>query len=697
MSETTGYRPPAEVRQGGNHLQEEPSLYLRQHAHNPVDWHPWGDEALALAGRTNRPIFLSSGYSSCHWCHVMEDEVFEHDDVAEVLNRHFVSIKVDREERPVIDATYMEAVQRLTGRGGWPMSVFLTPDLEPFFGGTYVPRPQFLSLLEQIVQLWRDRPDELEEQARRLAAMIRAEPDVGAAGGLDEGLPARVVARAADAHDAEHGGFDAPMKFPVPVRWNFLLHWYRKTGDPTIEAMLTGTLEAMARGGLYDHVGGGFHRYTVDRAWTVPHFEKMLYDNAQLASLYLEAGAALGRRDHAAVGVDVLEFLDREMTGPEGAIYASYDADSGGEEGTYYVWTPPQIVEAVGKGDGPPLAALLGVTDAGNFERGTSVATRRVDPGRVADRHDRSPEEVMALFERHRDRLRAVRAGRTAPGLDRKVITAWNGLALSAFARGALATGRADFRTRAESIAAYLGGVHRATDGRLARSSDGGRVVGRGNLEDYALLGRGLVDLFQLTGEAAHLVWAGEIVDIVRHDFARRDGLWYSAPEGADAPLGRRVDLLDSVVPGGCSAMLDLILTHGAITGDTGVAEQVSRQLSKQARSIEAAGLEMAGWLDVALRLEGPLHEVVLAGDPGDAGFESLWRAVAPRLSPAVVLLPVPARGADAELAEIAPTVHGKAATDGHAAGWVCNRGSCRAPATDPLQMEVMTREGWVR
>ncbi|MBD3220650.1 DUF255 domain-containing protein [bacterium] len=697
MSETTGYRPPADVRRDGNRLQDEPSLYLRQHARNPVDWHPWGDEALALAGRTNRPIFLSSGYSSCHWCHVMEDEVFEHEDVAEVLNRHFVSIKVDREERPVIDATYMEAVQRLTGRGGWPMSVFLTPDLEPFFGGTYFPRPQFLSLLEQIVALWRDRPDELEEQARRLAASIRAEPDVRAAGELDEGWLARAVARTADAYDAEHGGFEAPMKFPVPVRWTFLLHWYRKTADPTVERMLDGTLDAMARGGLYDHVGGGFHRYTVDRDWTVPHFEKMLYDNAQLASLYLEAGAALGRADHTAVGVDVLEFLDREMTGPEGAVYASFDADSGGEEGTYYVWSPDQIAGAVGDRDGPPLAALLGVTGAGNFEHGTSVVTRRSDAARIADHHDRSAEDVAALFGRHRERLRAVRDERIAPGLDRKVITAWNGLALSAFARGALATGRADFRARAEAIAAFLRGRHRAGDGRLARSSDGERTVGAGTLEDYALLGRGLLDLFQLTGEAAHLAWASEIVDIVRDDFARRDGLWYTAPGGGDAPLGRRVDLTDSVVPGGCSAMLDLILTHGTITGDTGAAELVSRELSRHGRLIEAAGLEMAGWLDVALRLEGPLHEVIVAGDPDDAGFASLWGAIAPRLSPAVVLLPVPAQGADAELVAIAPTVHGKAAMDGHAAGWVCNRGSCLAPTTDPLQIETMTREGWVR
>jgi uncharacterized protein YyaL (SSP411 family) len=681
------FRSPAEVRRSGNRLQHARSLYLQQHAANPVDWFPWGDEALDVARTSGRPIFLSSGYSSCHWCHVMEHEVFEHDDVAEVLNRRFVCIKVDREESPEIDATYMEALQVMTGRGGWPMSVFLTPDLQPFFGATYIPKQRFLTLLEQIDGLWRERRDEVTGQAEAVAARIVVDLDAGPqpVGEVDRDLLAAAVADAAGRFDEQEGGFTGPMKFPVPVRWSFLLHWYRKTGDPAARRMVEHTLDAMARGGLYDHVGGGFHRYTVDRHWTVPHFEKMLYDNAQLARLYLEAGAALARPDYTAVGLDVLEFLDREMCGDQGAVFASIDADSDGEEGTYYVWTPAQIDAAVGTADGAALARELGVTAAGNFEHGASVLTRRAQPAEAADDE---------LFAAHRERLREVRAGRPAPALDRKIITGWNGLALSAFARGAAVTGRDDLRCRAIAIAEFLDRVHFLNDGRLARASNDGQAVGVAVLEDHALLAQGLLDLFQLTGDPVHLSRAQDLVQRVQDDFRRDGGAWYTTAIGADAPLGRRVEVLDNVIPSGCSVMLDVLLTLAAITGDGAVHEAVARELSARSALLRRAGFEMAGWLDAALRLQGPLHEVVVAGEPEQR--EALWREATSTLSPGVVAVAVGPDGPVAELLALAPALAGKTAVDGLAAAYVCRHGACGEPTTVPGRLREMMGGDWV-
>ena len=699
MNIAAGYRSPEEVRRTGNRLRDQASLYLQQHANNPVDWYPWGEAALAAARREDKPIFLSSGYSSCHWCHVMEHEVFEHDDVAEVLNRHFVCIKVDREENPAIDATYMQAVQLMTGGGGWPMSVFLTPDQQPFFGGTYIPHDEFLELLDRVVEAWATQRAELENQAGRVTQRILAVPDPAGQTGAVVGheLMQTVVTGAREHFDEQYGGFAGPRKFPVPVRWSFLLDWYRRTGDDTAREMVDRTLTAMAGGGLRDHVGGGFHRYTVDADWTVPHFEKMLYDNAQLASLFLAAGAAFERPDLTAVGADVLEFLDRDMCDPEGACYASFDADSGGEEGTYYVWTPDQITAVAGQDDGPVLAELLGIDCGGNFERGTSVVTRRTDLAAVAAASGRDPADLARLFDRYRAALRTARDQRTPPGLDRKIITAWNGLALSAFAQGHRATGRADFRARAEAIADYLRRVHRHDDGTLYRASNAGRPTGAAVLEDYTLLARGLLDLYQVTGDAAHLEWAHELLDTVATQFVRAGGAWFTTPESGDIPLGRRVDLFDSVIPSGASVAVDALVTYGALTGHIEALDEAKRQLEAQSGLLARAGLEMAGWLDAALRLEGPLYDVVVLGKPEDERTRALYLAAAAGLSPGVVVTPLPAAGSPDRLESLAPALAGKTAPGGTPTAYVCQRGICQAPSVNPKKIRELTREGWAR
>ncbi len=684
-------RTPAWLREHGNHLLDEPSLYLRQHAHNPVDWYPWGEEALARARALDRPVFLSIGYSSCHWCHVMEHEVFEDDAVAAFLNDHFVCIKVDREQRPDLDAVYMDAVVAMTGRGGWPLSVFLTPDLEPFFGGTYFPRDRFLDLVTGIAAAYRERRDDLVEQARRVAAHVARAPradgrEAPTRGGLD-----RIVADALARVDREHGGFAGRQKFPTPLRWRFLLHRWRRAGGRELERSLRRTLDAMAAGGIHDHLGGGFHRYTVEPTWTVPHFEIMLYDNAQLASLYLEAAAALDEPRYREVATGILDFLLREMQDPDGGFFASLDADSGGEEGSYYVWTPGQITAVCGERDGPPLAMLLGVTARGNFE-GRSVLTRRVPAAAVARRFGRSEEEIAGLFDRWREPLREARARRVPPGVDGKIVTAWNGLAIQALARAYGATGDDRYREAAERAAARLWQLHRDGEGRLWRTSDGGRPAGAGTLDDVADLAEGLLDLFQATGELRWFTRARELLAVAERDFADPGVGYFRTAAHVPAPLGRRADLLDSVEPSGFSALLHAQLRAAALAGDRALRARAERWLTAYGDLVRRAGLEAAWWADAADLLVGPSLDVVIAGDGEQAAAmrRAFWS-----LDPFhAVVVSVPSAGPDAATAAVLPTTAGRTAPAGEARAYVCRFGACGLPAVTAAELRRQLVEG---
>jgi uncharacterized protein len=527
---------------------------------------------------------------------------------------------------------------------------------------------------------------------------VLAVPQAPAPGadGLDDDLIAAAVTAAHDGYDGDHGGFASRQKFPVPVRWRFLLHRWRQSGDPTALAMVAQTLQAMAQGGLRDHLAGGFHRYTVDPQWTVPHFEKMLYDNAQLASLYLEAGAALDRPGFAEVGAETLDFLLREMRAPAGPFYASFDADSDGEEGSYYVWTPAQIDAALGETDGSVVADLLGVSPAGNFENGASVLTQRADPDTVAARHGRTPADVHDLLRRGRLALRELRADRVAPALDRKVITSWNGLAISAFAAGRATTGRQAYLDAACAAAAYLRASHRRDDGTLVRASSGGQPAGDAILDDYAFLAAGLLDLFQVSGDWAHLTWARELVAIIRRDFARDEGAFFLTRAGAPTPLGRRVELFDSVLPSGCAAAIAVMLRLGALTGDDTLTVQAQQILHGQRGLLRQAGAEMAAWLDAALLVVAPLHAVVIAGDEADSRTEELARAVLADWPPQVVLARVPAVGVTGERAAGVPGLAEKAATT-EPCGYACRRGSCQAPTAAAGDLVDAVRRGWYR
>jgi uncharacterized protein YyaL (SSP411 family) len=672
-------------------LRDEPSLYLRQHAHNPVDWFPWGVEALTRAAALDQPIFLSVGYASCHWCHVMEKEAFDDDGIADFLNRHYVCIKVDREERPDLDAVYMDAVQALTGHGGWPMSAFLTPAGLPFHGGTYFRPAHFRQVIEQIAHLWRERPQDLREQAAKVTAQAVAVPAwAGAdADALNDRPLAAAAARAADLFDDEHGGFRQRQKFPTPVKWRFLLQRWRQTGDSGLRTMLTRTLEAMAGRGLRDHLGGGFHRYTVDPAWAVPHFEKMLYDNAQLASLYLEAGEGLDRPDLTGVAHDTLTFLCREMRDPAGGLFASFDADSGGQEGSYYVWSAAEIAAVVGPADGAAVCALLGVTRAGNFEdSGSSVLSRHL-VGEETERTPAAVDENESLFARHRPALLAARARRTPPGLDRKVVTGWNGLAIAALARGSVVCGEPAFAAAATTAADFLLTRHLRADGTLWRTSSDGQTSGEGIVDDYACLADGLLELFLATGSPRWLSAARALADTARRRFAHPDGGWYLTAEGAEAPLGRTIELFDSVVPTGNAVLLQVLLKLTALTGETIYADEAAATLTARAGLLERGGLETVGWLQAAALVLTPPFTVVVAGESGDAATDALT-VEARRVRPAPVLtVCVPADGAGADLVAVAPALGSKPARAGRPTAYVCRGRTCAEPAQEPQTLRA--------
>ncbi|MDY7040124.1 MAG: thioredoxin domain-containing protein, partial [Chloroflexota bacterium] len=509
-----------------NHLANESSPYLLQHAENPVSWFPWGEEALQKAKIEDKPIFLSIGYSACHWCHVMAHESFEDERVAAILNEHFVSIKVDREERPDLDRIYMSAVQAMTGSGGWPMSVFLTPEGQPFYGGTYFPptprygMPSFKDVLLAVAAAWQNRRPELVEGGKRLVATIEAQSVLrGDAKREDVKRDTLGVAfeNLRQRFDRLHGGWGTAPKFPQPMAIEFLLRHHHVTGDSQVLQMATQTLEAMARGGMYDQLGGGFHRYSVDDRWLVPHFEKMLYDNAQLTRVYLHAWQATSEPFYRAIAEEILDYVVREMSDAGGGFYSTQDADSEGEEGKFFLWTPAETREVLGD-EAEAFVVPYAVTEAGNFE-GRNILEF------VADL-DQRPALAGA-----RGKLFSAREQRVHPGRDEKVLTSWNGLMLAAFAEAARALGRADYQQVAERNAGFLLRELRGEDGRLYRTWKGNKAKINGYLEDYTHLIEGLLQLYQTTFEPRWYQAARELADLMVEHFGDSAGGFFDTSD----------------------------------------------------------------------------------------------------------------------------------------------------------------------
>lgn len=649
----------------GNRLDEATSPYLRQHADNPVHWQQWTPEALAEAAQRDVPILLSIGYAACHWCHVMAHESFEDDEVAAVANANFVAIKVDREERPDIDAVYMNATVAMTGHGGWPMTCFLTPDGRPFFCGTYFPKAQFLQLMQSVAEAWHTRRDEVDEASTHIAGELRRMAS-GLPGGGPEIAPPlcdHAVAAILRDEDTERGGFGGKPKFPPSALLEALLRNHERTLSPVPLAAVRRTCEAMARGGIYDQLAGGFARYTVDAAWVVPHFEKMLYDNALLLRVYAHwarrTGDPLARR----VAAETAAFLINDLA--DGDMFtSSLDADAAGVEGSTYVWTPDQLIGVLGEGDGRWAAALFEVTETGTFEHGTSVLQLLHDP------------DDAARFERVRAALLAARASRPQPGRDDKIVTAWNGLAITALAEASVALDDPGLLEAAVRCARRLVALH-LVDGRLRRASLGGRVGDSAAiLEDYATLATGLLALYQLTADAEWLNTATVLIDVALDHFADPDrpGQWFDAADDAEQLMVRPADPVDGATPSGASSIAEALLTAAHLVDEHRAGrygEAAAETLLAHSRLLERAPRSAGHWLAVAeAAVRGPLQIAVATGSP-DSALLATARRIAPG-GTVVVGGPV----------DSMPLLSGRDRIRGSDAAYICRGRVCDLPVT---------------
>lgn len=660
-----------------NALAHETSPYLRQHAQNPVDWMPWGPEALARAAAENKPILVSIGYSACHWCHVMERESFEDPQTAAVMNARFVCVKVDREERPDVDAIYMEAVQGMTGRGGWPLNVFCTPEQVPFYGGTYFPpeprhgMPAWTDVLRAISDAWETEEDDIRGKAGPMAArlggaaLLAPSPDP-----LDADTLEAALVGIRDGYDAINGGFGRAPKFPPSSVLELLL----RRGETSMSLY---TLRSMAGGGIHDQIGGGFSRYAVDGTWTVPHFEKMLYDNALLARAYLHGWQLSGDDGLRRVCEDILDFLLRELRGPEGAFLSALDADSEGVEGKFYVWTLDELRAALAPGDFDAAVAWLGASDRGNFD-----AEGELPPSNVLE--DRGPAPEPEQRERIRRTLFDARAPRVRPGLDDKRLASWNALAIAAFAEAGAALGRPDYVDAARTAAAFVLDHMRTEDGRLLRTSDGTVARLPAYLEDHAYLLEALLTLYEATFEDRWFVEARALADLLLARFADPErGGFFSVADDHEQLVARRKDLEDQPIPAGASAASTGLLRLAALTGEHAYEEAALGTLRLVRPLLEQHPLAF-GHLLQALDLHlATVREVALVGDAD--GVAALATVVRERLRPHVV---VAARidGAPSSV----PLLEGREPVDGRAAAYVCEAFSCLRPVTEPAELRAL-------
>jgi uncharacterized protein YyaL (SSP411 family) len=669
-----------------NRLISETSPYLLQHAHNPVDWYPWGGEAFERAQEEDKPIFLSVGYSTCHWCHVMEHESFEDEEIAALMNRDFVAIKVDREERPDIDETYMKAVQMMTGMGGWPLSVFLTPDGKPFYGGTYFPprsifgRPGFLPVLRTIAQAWRKRRNALLESAQALTEVLGRPVKAGPEETLAPELLRNAFAILSEHFDHVHGGLDEVPKFPQPTMLMTLLNHWHGTGDGAALQMVEKTLQAMAGGGIHDHLGGGFHRYSTDAQWLIPHFEKMLYDQALLGRVYVEAYQATKKPIYAAAARDIFNCVLRDMTGAEGGFYAGQDADSEGREGAFYVWTREEIERILPEPQASIFCGYYGVSDEGNFEGNESVLHIAASINELARRFGPSPQKIEAELTAGRQRLFEQRNTRPRPGTDDKVIVSWNGLMLSALAYGGAVLGEPGYTHAARRAAAFILDFLRP-EGRLRRYFRAGHVLEKAFLDDYAFLILGLIDLYEASFEVRWLREAKALADQMIALFAdRAEGGFFVTGRDAEPLISRDKPAYDGAVPSGNSIAALVLLKLGRLLMEDQFTEEGDKVLRKFSRQLAESPTSLtAMFLALDYRL-GPAQEIVIAGTVAEAQplIDEVRRHFLPNAS---LLLHATDAGAEA-LAEVVPFTENLASVDGHATAYVCEDYACRQPVT---------------
>ncbi len=670
-----------------NRLIDETSPYLLQHAHNPVDWYPWGEEALARSKAEDKPILLSVGYAACHWCHVMEHESFENEQIAGLMNEHFISIKVDREERPDIDAIYMNAVQMMSGHGGWPMTMFLTPDLKPFYGGTYYPpvdrqgMPGFGRVLLTMADLYRNRRDEVFTSADSITAELQ---NINRFRESGEMMTTEILNQAFSSliskFDNTHGGFGRAPKFPPSMTLMFLLRHYKRTNSPEALQMVELTLQKMAAGGMYDHIGGGFARYSTDAHWLVPHFEKMLYDNALLARIYLYAYQATRKPRYRQIAEETFEYMLRDMTGPEGGFYSSEDADSEGVEGKFYVWTKDEVLRLMGREEGEIFCRYYDITAEGNFEDGQSILNTPRWMEEFADDENIAREEIERVINSGRKKLFHAREERVRPGLDDKILTAWNGMMLTAFAEAACILGRDDYREVARRNAEFLLS-NLVRDGRLLRTYKDGRAKLNGYLEDYAYLIEGLIALYEATFELKYFERAREMADMMIARFwDEEEGGFYFTSSDHEELILRTKDYFDNAIPSGNSSAAVSFLKLWALTQES-IYQRCAVSILRTMREAMVKYPSGFGYLLSALDsylAEG--REIAIIGSLGSHEVRAFVEEIYSRYIPNKVIA---AAAPEDELAQKAiKLVEGRSLVAGKAAVYVCQNYACMLPAT---------------
>ena len=677
-----------------NRLAQETSPYLLQHQYNPVQWYPWGEDALRKSREENKPIFLSVGYSACHWCHVMEHESFEDEGIAEILNEHFVSIKVDREERPDIDGIYMEAVQMMTGQGGWPMSVFLLPDLRPFFGGTYFPpddkwgRPGFKNVLLRLAEVYRTRQGDLHDNAESITANLQ---QMGVVTPAEGDLKAEWIDQATkelkDRFDSTWGGFGSAPKFPPSMALMLLLRKWKRSRDQELLKMVEVTLQRMALGGMYDQLGGGFHRYSVDAYWLIPHFEKMLYDNALLSRVYLEAYQATGSAFYRSVVADTLDYVLREMTSPGGGFYSAQDADSEGEEGKFFVWRPEEIEEVLGKEEADIFCRFYSVTEEGNFEGNTSALFIQKPPRVFAEELGITEEKLFEVLQRGRAKLFAERERRVKPGLDDKILTSWNGLMIGSMALAGRILEHRPYVEEAGKAADFI--LNNMRDERgLLRSHREGVSKFNAYLDDYAFLIVGLVDLYEASFEPR---WIRAASDLAREMISRywddEEGAFFFTAHDHEQLIVRKKMTQDGAVPSGNSMAALGLLKLAKLSGEAEFAERgegILRSFGDYLSRVPAAFHMMLVALD--FHLDSPM-EVAIVGEGGADDTRAALRVVDSRFIPNKVLA-YKSESSGEEAGVTVPLLEGKSMVDGQATVYLCENFTCKEPLTDLEKIE---------
>jgi uncharacterized protein YyaL (SSP411 family) len=679
-----------------NHLINETSPYLLQHANNPVDWYPWGPEAFKRAQRENKPIFLSIGYSTCHWCHVMAHESFEHPEVARLMNEAFVSIKVDREERPDIDNVYMSACQAMTGSGGWPLSIIMTPKKKPFFAATYIPREGrfgligMMELIPHIRELWTTRRGEALSLSDEIATVLQQNSQDTAGEELDEATLALTYEQLAKRFDGQHAGFSSAPKFPTPHNLLFLLRYWKRVGSIAALEMVEKTLQAMQHGGIYDHVGFGFHRYSTDSQWLVPHFEKMLYDQAMLAMAYTEAYQAMGKEDYGKTAREIFTYVLRDMTAPEGGFCSAEDADSEGEEGKFYLWTQEEVRRALGNEEADFVAKVFNIEKDGNFAEqatgrrsGVNILHLRRALGELASELNLSQQDLQEHLEVIRQKLFAYREKRVHPMKDDKILTDWNGLMIAALAKGAQAFDEPEYAEAACRAADFILGNMRKPDGRIWHRYRDGQAGLEANLDDYAFLVWGLIELYEAIFDARHLEVALELTKDMLGHFWDEDGGLYLAPDDGESLFVRKKEIYDGAIPSGNSVAMLNLLRLGRMTATSDLEEKAARIGSAFSGSVKQSPLvhtQLMVALDFGI---GPCYEVVIAGNAQAEDTKAMAKALRTRFLPNKVVLLNPDERESPEIAKLAGFTRNQSSIDGRATAYVCMNYKCKLPTTD--------------